>query len=712
LPGFFPRAVTRRSWLVAGLALLASACSDHPTATVPAPAGGESAPSELLTCTVSVKSGAVACSPASEGGQGGPSRTLYGGQNTLVRLTSSNVQIAGGVASFDVTVTNLLADQAIGTRDGVTLDSAGVRVFFASGPTVTAGSGSVSVANADGDRDFTGLEQPFFQYNAVIAPGATSAAKPWRFTLAGTVESFTFKMLIATEAQARLVISEVMANPGGAVQDSVGEYVEVYNAGRFPVNLRGFYLRDNGSAADTIKSDVMVQRGGYAVLGRSTDTSKNGGIQVDYAFTGRIGTTSTNLTFSNSGSDRFVIRSGAGVLLDSVSYTSSGTVAKNGIARELVNLAADNTLVDGSAWADAVAVYDAANSNKGTPRRANGATDTTTVPTAGPVVSVTVSPASQTLAPGATRQYTASGRDAGGLNSASTYTWESTSPSVATVSASGLVTAVANGTTTIRATSANGVMGSTTLTVATPSTSAVYRNHLEFGVPMDADSSNDIRLNKAQYALSYNAARGQPNWVSWNLNATHFGTAARCDCFLADESLPAGVTRITTSDYVGSGYSRGHMVMSEQRTTTASENAATFLMTNILPQLQDMNGGPWLKFEVYTNDLARTGGKEVYNIAGGLYGATRTTLKGEGKVDIPTYTWKIIVVMNGGEGLANVTSASSIQVIAVVMPNQAGIQSNGWEMYRTSVDALEAATGYDFLANLPDAIEAAVEAQN
>jgi hypothetical protein len=40
----------------------------------------------------------------------------------------------------------------------------------------------------------------------------------------------------------------------------------------------------------------------------------------------------------------------------------------------------------------------------------------------------------------------------------------------------------------------------------------------------------------------------------------------------------------------------------------------------------------------------------------------------------------------------------------------ARVQFNGWQMYVTTVDAIEAATGYDFLAGLPDDIEALVEA--
>jgi hypothetical protein len=287
-------AAWRRALAATALTFFAAACADQPTTVSPVPAPeGTEAPT-ALSCTVTVATGALDCRvPAAEGS--GASRAIYGGQNTLVRLASSNAHMDGPVFEIDVTVTNLLASQAIGTVDGVTPHANGVRVFFSSGPEVTGGTGEVTVANADGEAFITAPAQPYFQWNGILASGATSAVKPWRFAMDPGVATFRFVVLISTEAQANLVISELMANPAGALQDSVGEYVEVYNAGALPVNLRGFYVRDNGSAADTIKSDVVVAAGDYAVLARSADPAKNGGIAADYAYTVRIGTTSTNL---------------------------------------------------------------------------------------------------------------------------------------------------------------------------------------------------------------------------------------------------------------------------------------------------------------------------------------------------------------------------------------------------------------------------------
>jgi hypothetical protein len=61
------------------------------------------------------------------------------------------------------------------------------------------------------------------------------------------------------------------------------------------------------------------------------------------------------------------------------------------------------------------------------------------------------------------------------------------------------------------------------------------------------------------------------------------------------------------------------------------------------------------------------------------------------------------------QGLANVHTYADLQVIAVIMPNDPGVRNVDWHTYQTTVDAVEALSGYDLLSLLPDNIEAAVE---
>ncbi len=103
----------------------------------------------------------------------------------------------------------------------------------------------------------------------------------------------------------------------------------------------------------------------------------------------------------------------------------------------------------------------------------NGVTGSTvvTVPTA---TSITVTPTNPSLAPGGTQALTATANFFEGLtqNVTSQVVWNSGTPSVATVTSSGVVTGVATGTSTITAT-LNGVTGSTVVTVSAPSSITV-----------------------------------------------------------------------------------------------------------------------------------------------------------------------------------------------------------------------------------------------
>jgi DNA/RNA endonuclease G (NUC1) len=683
---------SRRVSAVAAVLVLAScdrlAVTPEALPTVPAPVA-----LRLLECEATVASPTVRCSDAAPGAG---RATLIGGQGTYVQLRSSDVSYNSGtgIFSFNATVQNLLP-QAMGTRDGLAVDSLGIRVFFLGQPTVTGGSGSASVANPTGVGTFTGSGQPYFQYTELLAPGDTSNALNWQLNVPSTATTFSFSVAVATQVAPALIIYEVMPNPSGVV-DTSGEWFEIYNRGLEPVSLAGWRIASANDAGHVIADSIMVPSRGVVVLSNNANTGTNGGVPAAYQY--------ASVTLNNSNSDWIALRTPSGASHDSVHW-GGGASVPTAASRELNAPELDNTILMGANWTTSTSNYGTLG-DKGTPGTAGGGDDPLPL---GPATSVVISPSATSNATGTTRQFSAVARDSNNNVVSTTFTWTSTVDSVASVNASGLASALRAGTTSIIVTAATGVADTATLTVFVQPTSSVFRNHVEFGVPMDADSANEILLFKTEFALSYSRVRGGPNWVAWNLNATHFGDAERCDCFSPDPQLPDSIYKVVTGDYTGSGFSRGHMVMSEQRTQNDAENARTFLMTNILPQLQDMNGGPWLQFEIYANDLARISNKELWNIAGGLYSASPATLNNAGRVQIPTHTWKILVVMNSGQGLANVTSASDITVYAVSMPNQSGIQGNPWQGYKVTVDALEAATGYDFLAALPDAIEAAVE---
>ncbi len=238
-----------------------------------------------------------------------------------------------------------------------------------------------------------------------------------------------------------------------------------------------------------------------------------------------------------------------------------------------------------------------------------------------------------------------------------------------------------------------------------PPPSASAQVHLTMGNPSQAATQPDnFLLLKPQYALSYNASKGIPNWVSWQLNQSWEGPVDRQNDFRPDETLPPNFYHVTPSDYSGTGYDRGHQAPSADRTRNAEDNSATFLMSNMIPQAPDLNRGPWEKLESYARQLVSEG-KELYIIAG--VEGQKETLAG-GKISVPARNWKVIVVLDRpGLGLNGVTA--STRLIAVDMPNENGIKETDWTEYRTTVHKIETATGYDLFSNVPKDIKQALE---
>ena len=227
--------------------------------------------------------------------------------------------------------------------------------------------------------------------------------------------------------------------------------------------------------------------------------------------------------------------------------------------------------------------------------------------------------------------------------------------------------------------------------------------HLTFGNPSNAgkDNPDNWLAERSQYVLSYSKSRNVLNWASWRVDDRWLGQTDRQDDFRPDGGLPKGFYQATPGEYRRSGYDRGHMVPSGDRTDTPQDNSATFLMTNIFPQASDNNRGPWKDLEQYGRDLIYREGKALY-VIGGVYGSKTKV----GKVTVPGRVWKVMVVL---DDVYDEISRST-EVIAVDMPNSDRIEAD-WQTYRTTVDRIEIATGYDLLSEVPKGIQAAIESR-
>jgi endonuclease G len=228
--------------------------------------------------------------------------------------------------------------------------------------------------------------------------------------------------------------------------------------------------------------------------------------------------------------------------------------------------------------------------------------------------------------------------------------------------------------------------------------------NLLLGNPSNAgrDADNYL-LERKQYSMSYNRSRGGSNWVAWHTDAQDLGDAERGK-FQPDPQLPAD-WRITPADYKGSGFDRGHVCPSGDRTGSRTDNDATFYMSNMLPQTAELNQHVWADCENAVRDIVRQG-NEVYQIAGGV-GNSGTIA--DGKVIVPQVCWKVIVVLPEGKNdLSRINANTRIIVIGIPNVKDTRLRNGDWHSYITNLDKIQTATKLDLLSALPTKVRSAL----
>jgi len=240
-----------------------------------------------------------------------------------------------------------------------------------------------------------------------------------------------------------------------------------------------------------------------------------------------------------------------------------------------------------------------------------------------------------------------------------------------------------------------------------PSTSDV---NLALGNPSGATSdpanATNYLLVHPEFTIGYNANRGIPTWVSWHMGRGDLGQAPRQNNFRPDPALPRQFYAVSAASYARSGFDKGHNCPSGDRTSDLDANAATFFMTNMVPQAPHNNQQTWAHLEEYGRSQVQRG-QEVYIIMGS-YGRGGTGANGfqqtldQGRVTVPARIWKVMVILPEGDNdLQRLATDPNVRVLAIDTPNDNNTVNPDWRQYLTSVDKIEAATGLDLLSALP-----------
>lgn len=119
-----------------------------------------------------------------------------------------------------------------------------------------------------------------------------------------------------------------------------------------------------------------------------------------------------------------------------------------------------------------------------------------------------------------------------------------------------------------------------------------------FGGEPKSIQAGDVKvLNNIGYTVGYSENRRNPLWSAYQcFRVANPEKHKRPSRFKID---PRTESKVTHDDYTNTGYSRGHMSPNYAIDTRYGRDAQleTFLMSNICPQRQSLNGGRWQQLE-------------------------------------------------------------------------------------------------------------------
>ena len=187
---------------------------------------------------------------------------------------------------------------------------------------------------------------------------------------------------------------------------------------------------------------------------------------------------------------------------------------------------------------------------------------------------------------------------------------------------------------------------------------------------------------RTAYILEHDPVAKIPNWVAWTLTPDHaIGCVVRTDAFAADQSLPANA-RSTPQDYAGSGYDQGHLANDADMSWDPQVEHESFLMSNMSPQLPNVNRGTWKSLESASRAWVYSTKHPFTEYAGNIYSASSKTI-GADKVVVPDSLFKIVI------------DDTTKKSYAFIIPNQLGIDPD-FTKFQVTVSDVEKASGTTF----------------
>ncbi len=179
-----------------------------------------------------------------------------------------------------------------------------------------------------------------------------------------------------------------------------------------------------------------------------------------------------------------------------------------------------------------------------------------------------------------------------------------------------------------------------------------------------------------------------------------------------DPAIPASWQSSGSTEGGSSGYDRGHLCASNDRQTTYGANCQTFYFTNQVPQwANSFNSGVWSSLEgaVQSKAASLTARDTLYVVSGTLFedGDSGPSNDG-GTVARPSHMYKLLMLCSF-DSSGTMTAARSA---AYIYENKAHTGKNYSDAaYKTTIDAIEQRTGFNFFAAVPSGLQETAESQ-
>lgn len=291
------------------------------------------------------------------------------------------------------------------------------------------------------------------------------------------------------------------------------------------------------------------------------------------------------------------------------------------------------------------------------------------------ITGITLIPGSATLAPGATTQLSAAIAPSNATNK--TLTWSSSNTGIATVSSSGLVTAVAAGIANIWATSTDGSnrTGTCTITVNIPATSISLNQATATMHP-----GNTLTL--VATVLPSNATNKTVSWSSNSTNATVNGSGMITAISLGSAVITARCGSLTASCVLSITVGVSSVSVSPTNISIATGTSKTITAT-VLPSNAANKTVTWSSANPSIASVSSSG-----VITGVSSGSTIITVQ---TVDMARTATVAVSVYIGVQSVSlNSTSivlnrGSTFQSIATVLPSNATNKTVSWRSLQPSI---------------------------